>query len=401
MADNGDVMPAAAGQPEGNAEEVAAEQASSGPPSRAARYPCIRCKKNVASSGVRCKTCQLWVHVACANISKELFSILANPGKYGANVSWNCDSCVASAARLDERMNLLEGRFQEVESRVVRAESTCQETIKRVDNVEGRQEKLEQAMEQERERMRKERMEEMRERDIRKKNVVMHRVGEAGEEVKSLAERRNWDMKSCDNIFRALKLEMQSENVIKFCRRVGEKGAGPRPLIVGFRREAQKEDLLDRARDLRDTDFADVVIIPDLTHEQRKEEAELVKEAERRNSCLTQEEVTKNLEWSVVGARGERRLVRGVARGAARGRPIEGGTRGRGGHLLLPSVPRPDSWLPSAVRGGAGTRGRAAGTRGRTTKRRRGYQENEDENVEEEEEMDEEGPAPPPQPGRA
>jgi hypothetical protein len=145
----------------------------------------------------------------------------------------------------------------------------------------------------------------------------MHRVGEAGDEVKTLAERKDWDMRICDNIFRALKLEMQSDKVIKFCRRVGEKGAGPRPLIVEFRREAQKEDLLDRARDLRDTDFADMVIIPDLTHEQRKEEAELVREAERRNSSLTQDEVAKNLEWSVVRARGERRLVKGVARGAA------------------------------------------------------------------------------------
>jgi hypothetical protein len=222
-------------------------------------------------------------------------------------------------------MTALEGRFQEVESRVVRAENACQETTKRVDKVEGRQEKLEQAMEQERERMRKERMEEMREREIKRKNVVMHRVGEAGEEVKTLEERKDWDMKSCDNIFRALKLEMKSENVIKFCRWVGDKGAGPRPLIVEFRREAQKEDLLDRGRDLRDTDFAEVVIIPDLTHEQRKEEAELVKEAERRNSNLAQEDVTKNLEWSVVGARGERRLVKGVARGAARGR--DEGTR--------------------------------------------------------------------------
>jgi hypothetical protein len=59
---------------------------------RAAKYPCLRCKKNVGRNSVRCKTCQLWVHVECGGISKEVFNILANPNKYGMGVSWNCDS---------------------------------------------------------------------------------------------------------------------------------------------------------------------------------------------------------------------------------------------------------------------------------------------------------------------
>jgi hypothetical protein len=84
--------------------------------------------------------------VECGGISKDVFNILANPAKYGMNVSWNCDSCQASAARLEERMNALEGRFQKVENRVVRSEGV-QEATKRVDNVEARQSKLEQEME--------------------------------------------------------------------------------------------------------------------------------------------------------------------------------------------------------------------------------------------------------------
>jgi hypothetical protein len=56
------------------------------------------------------------VHVECGGISKEVFNILTNPGKFGMNVSWNCDSCQASAVRLEGRMNALEGRFKEVEN---------------------------------------------------------------------------------------------------------------------------------------------------------------------------------------------------------------------------------------------------------------------------------------------
>jgi hypothetical protein len=225
--------------------------------------------------------------------------------------------------------------------------------------------------------------------------------------------RKEWDLKSCDNIFKALKMNFTSENAVKFCRRVGEKGAGPRPMVVGFRREAQKEDLLESAKDLRNTHFSEVSIIPDLTQEQRKEEAEMVSEAERRNGDLSEEDRTKNLEWMVVGARGERRIVKGVKR-AARGRPPTAAARGgtpttaarggtptaaaRGGLTpqLLPALPQQGAWDPR-TRG----RGGAAGARGRGgAKRRRGEQVPEGSEEEEEEEVMEDSRQAPPQPGR-
>jgi hypothetical protein len=249
--------------------------------------------------------------------------------------------------------------------------------------------------------------------------------------MKSSEERRAWDMKSCDNIFTALKLNMTSANAVKFCRRVGEKGEGPRPLVVGLRREWQKEDLLESAKNLRSTQYADVVIIPDLTKEQRQEEADMHSEATRRNGELTQEDRAKNLEWMVVGARGERRIVKGTVRaggagaqpaqrGGGRGGPVpppaqQGGGRGgpapppapggggRGAGLepqLLPACPGPDTWDPAV-----GVRGASAAQRGRpnqrraSTKRRRGETDPQDEEEEdEEEEMEEERQAPP-QPG--
>jgi hypothetical protein len=187
-------------------------------------------------------------------------------------------------------MNALEGRFTEVEDRVTRSEAIVQEASRRVEHVEVRQTRLEQALEQERDRVRRERAEDMREREIRRRNVVMHRVGEAGPEVRSAEERRAWDVRSCHNVFRTLNMDFNCEDAIKFCRRVGVKGDGPRPLIVGLKREWQKEDLLEKAKDLRNTPLADIVIIPDLTKEQRKEEAEMVNEVERRNNVLSQED---------------------------------------------------------------------------------------------------------------
>jgi hypothetical protein len=171
----------------------------------------------VGRNSVQCKTCLLWIHVECGNISKEVFNILANPGKYGLGLTWNCDSCQASAARLDQRINALEGRFAEVEGRVTRSEGIVQDTTRRMDSVEVRQNKVEQALEQERERIRRERAEEMRERETRRRNVIMHRVGEAGEGVNTAEARRGWDLKSCENIFRALEMDFNTDNAVKFC----------------------------------------------------------------------------------------------------------------------------------------------------------------------------------------
>jgi hypothetical protein len=152
-------------------------------------------------------------------------------------------------------------------------------------------------------------------------------------------------------------MDFSYENGVKFCRRVGERGEGPRPLIVGLKREWQKEDLLEKARDLRNTTFSEVVIIPDLTKEKRKEEAEMVSEVERRNNELSLEDRAKNLEWSVVGARGQRRMIkgpvrmrggRGAVRGAGGGQPMRGGAARA--PELLPARPGPRNVGPACAR---------------------------------------------------
>ena len=298
----------------------------------------------------------------CQNISKEFYNILKNPTRFGGQVCWNCDSCLASATRLEAKMNLLETRFSEVEERMVRSEGIVQGVERRMDQVEKRQDNVEEKAAMERERLRKERVEETREREIRKKNVIMHQVEEAGEEATSYEDRRNWDVKKCEEIFTALQVNLTGEN-IKFCRRVGEKGEEPRPLIVGLYREYQKEDILDAAGGLKNTLLAEVGIMPDLTQEQRRDELEMVQEAQRRHEEMSEEDRAKNGFWRAVGRRGEKRLVRGISREGDRERENRrttrgGGQRGRGG--TLPTTgPRGGPWHPrgrGAVRGRQGER---------------------------------------------
>ena len=166
-----------------------------------------------------------------------------------------------------------------------------------------------------------------------KTNIIMHRVAEAQEEFRTAEEKRRVDTEECRKIFRVLDMEKEGDEDITFCRRIGERGEEPRPLVVVLRTEEAKRKLLGRARNLRDSIYQDVGIVPDLTVAQRNEEYQLAEEAERRNEEeLTQEDISKNLKWLVVGPRGAKKIIKGVPRNA---QPATRGTgwrgRGRGG----------------------------------------------------------------------
>jgi hypothetical protein len=168
--------------------------------------------------------------------------------------------------------------------------------------------------------------EEMRERDIRRLNLVLHHVEEPNHRIKDGKERMEADRKECEKIFKAARARTTGEN-IKFCRRIGERGDDPRPLLIGLNSEDEKKHLLEKARELQKTVYKDVTIGPDLTHKQRQEEKSLREEVERKNrEEITEDDVAKNLEWMLVGPRGAKRIIKGVnkegeVRGRGRGRP--------------------------------------------------------------------------------
>ncbi len=141
-------------------------------------------------------------------------------------------------------------------------------------------------------------------------------------------KRIEWDMKGIEDIFKVLELNLTREDV-KFCRRVGEKSQAPRAMIVGFHTEYARSILLRYTKHLAETEYEDVSIMPDLTKRQRQEEASMNEEANRRNEEeLTEDDMAKNLIWKVVGQRGEKRLVKGYNRYAARGGRGRGSGRG-------------------------------------------------------------------------
>ena len=273
-----------------NNEQTKKRQPKEKPP----KNPCLRCRKDVTKDhkSVQCQTCQFWVHVECQGISDELFNFLLE----GEGVCWNCNSCLASSARLERTVIAFEARLKENE--MVTAKTVGE--VKRVDEdlAQLRREfEAEKVKNREAAKNKDDHYvarEEYRERESRKMNVILHRVKEPGDELRTTEERKQQDMAECTKIFTSLMMEEEARNDIKLCRRIGVRGQDPRPMVVVLRTEATWSKILEMAKNLKDTKFNNVGIVPDLTVQQRREEDQLFEEVTRRNEEeLTAEDKAK------------------------------------------------------------------------------------------------------------
>jgi hypothetical protein len=132
-------------------------------------------------------------------------------------------------------------------------------------------------------------------------------------------DRMEADRRSCGELFVAMGVRVRGSD-LRFCRRVGERSAVPRPVVAGLNNEEEKRTILSRARQLRGGKYDNVSVVPDLTRMQRRGEDKLTSEADSRNGNLTADDREKGLRWIVVGKRGEKRLIKGVEREPQRDR---------------------------------------------------------------------------------
>ncbi len=219
---------------------------------------------------------------------------------------WTCRSCTNYAEGMHHRMKQIEEKLAEVKQSCSKNEEGLSQVQAEVGRLAEKVEKQAKDASEATNSKEDSVYEEIREREMRRANVVIHGMKEAPLECKG-RERWDWDGDSCWNLFRALKLDM-SKDCIRFVKRVGDAESQPRPLILGFNEEGDKRRLL--RCDTRNTPFSDVDIGPDLTKKQRQEEINMKAEAVRRNMRMEETDRAKNLAWQVVGPRGEKRLIK-------------------------------------------------------------------------------------------
>ena len=305
------------------------------PRKTAAKSTCLGCSKKFTAkcSSVLCTVCGLWIHKGCARMTDDIFDFLDKQLQATGMAYWACKPCTVYAQGMNHGMRGIEEEIKEVKKtagensagikKVEEQVNQLRNEIKKHDNVVTREEF---------EAYKREMSEENKERKARELNLVLHGVKENTEEGASGRDKWYWDTQTCNNMFQALKLSLTADS-IKFCRCFGERGNDPRPLIIGLYNYRDRALLLNQ--DLRDTEyFSDVTIGPDLTKMQKKEEADVKKEMETKNSNLSKDDISKNLVWRMVGPRGERRLIKGLNRERERmdatGGASSQGARGRG-----------------------------------------------------------------------
>jgi hypothetical protein len=334
---------------------------------------CLACNKAFTKSdaSIQCVMCGLWIHhKPCSLVSDDGFKFLSEQLQATGYAYWGCRPCVSYSQAITKKVREVEKKLDEVQKDV-------KDNAKEIGRVDKNVEDLRKELDKVKSKQREDTgmfitAEEYREREARRANVIMHRVQEPV--ATTAEERRQADITECGNILQAIGLQ-QEKKEIKTCRRLGARGEGPRPMVVVMNQEASRTAILAATGKLRSTKYSDISIVPDLTQQQRQEEAGLTAEAERKNrEELTEDDQQKNLTWQVVGQRGARKIIKARTRteqsqrggrgtrGAMRGRPVVPQPTGRPtqsradqptipGPELLPSRKRPRDYRPAARAG--------------------------------------------------
>ena len=132
-----------------------------------------------------------WVHVECEGIPAELYNVLAHPEKFGGSVTWNCDSCVASAAKMEQFVKAYTERIKGLEDRVAGTENCVKDLDKKVEKIDEKLKERDTDTAKKIKHGQDDVFAEMRERELKRMNVVMYRVPELDKESPSGRERND------------------------------------------------------------------------------------------------------------------------------------------------------------------------------------------------------------------
>jgi hypothetical protein len=238
---------------------------------------CFGCAKKFTKndSSVQCTVCGLWIHRICADMSVEVFDLIAKQKQQSGITYWACRPCTVYAQGMNHRFRQIEEELKEVKQSAAGNTESIKQLEKKVDEIAVEVQKNEGMSKAEFEARMREEKDEARERKDRELNVIMHGVEECAAEVTDSEERRSWDLQQCSEL-----LGLREDN-IKFCRRVGPKGERDRPLVIGL------YNIATRTKVLRMEFDGGISAGPDLTKKQREEEMEIWKEMEEKNKGLT------------------------------------------------------------------------------------------------------------------
>ena len=244
-------------------------------------------------------------------------------------------ACKATSFVFRKQIDKLTERMGNAEERITETKNDLEKAKEDTDLVKERVSNLEKKSDEDIASTKDAVFEEISDRENRKLNLVFHNIPESTSTVAE--ERKKFDGKSIQSIFDTVKVKKNVDGDTKFMTRLGSakdrpETAAPRPLLIGFYNETDKNDILKNAKRLKGSNYEEISIVPDLTKRQRDDEDKLRKEANRLNEDLPEEE-SLNWEWRLIGPRGSRKLqkvrIRRILPQPASRQPTGAASRGR------------------------------------------------------------------------
>ena len=243
--------------------------------------PCLGCKAKITTrqTCVMCHVCQRWTHPDCSGIPSELVKYLVKTEKQGQAASWSCDGCKLAAEALSTKIAVLNKDVEEMKKDMKTMRDNQNDLKKRVEVLEESNERKDEEEAQVRDDVQQSVFSEIREREEKKMNFIVHGIPDTSEDTNLTG----YDKKDIDTFWLAslladMKANFDVETDVKYIRRLGEiKEDACRPILVGCRTEEKKKEVFKNCRNLGNQEhWYGVNIVPDLTKQQRREEAEKV-----------------------------------------------------------------------------------------------------------------------------
>ena len=289
------------------------------------KFPCGKCDTEATGNAVCCNSCELWFHFACVEgMNKEYFDNCKKMFDLNGYSAFLCKICRKVITALKRSMTEMKDEMKEMADKIVVLElekETLAQKVEKIEmkaeraneRVEGVEREVSTGMEKAKAEVKEDVRSEMALREERTDRFAIYGLEETKEE--DAVKWRELEQRKVEDLIRKIGIQGKVE-VRHRAGRQREEGAKPRPVIVKAEDDEMRERVLQNARKLSTIEETKkVYIAPDLTPQQREEdrkkEASLKEEAEKR----TRESGKKHL---VVGPRGRRRVWEVVERETGR-----------------------------------------------------------------------------------
>ena len=282
---------------------------------------CGCCKKELTEGDIiiPCEICKKNFHIQCENVNKTIHKYImdSKKPKSKTKIHWYCSSCNVITVDMMQHVSVLEDNQKKLQKRVSDLEIEVKKRPSREEfkQLEGRVSNLEKAKPNNTETgentgrsqaTTSELIEELKDQESRKCNLILYNATE--KQSDNADERTKHDREQIKELAKVCKESIKKEDVVKIIR-LGKRDANkPRPMLVEFKDEEKKTNIMKNLVNLGKAPehLRRISVHHDLTKKQREDEKKMREEAKK----LESEDKSGEYDYRIRGPPWARRIAK-------------------------------------------------------------------------------------------